>query len=72
MYQFKWSKQDNAMHTISGLARPQDADGFIRQQRSGCPWRIVDTDTGTIVASGIGPDYFYSTRTEQFHVAHYA
>ena len=55
-YQYRWSKRDDARHTISNLDTLQGVQGFIRQNRAGVPWRIIDQSTGTTVAAGVGPD----------------
>lgn len=55
-YQYRWSKRDDARHTISNLATLDGIQGFIRQNRAGVPWRILDQPTGKTVAAGVGPD----------------
>jgi hypothetical protein len=55
-FAFQWSKRMDAAHTITLDSPDAPALGvWLRDLRRGCPWRIVDKQTGQIVRQGIGP-----------------
>lgn len=56
-YQYKWTAKDDPRHTISNLESVKSVDGFVRQNRAGTPWRVLEQDTGRVVLEGVGNEF---------------
>lgn len=58
-YQYRWSKRQDSMHTITLNGVTSDAEAlnavscWVRDLRADCPWQIIQGER--VVASGTGP-----------------